>query len=80
MIRGRRLHVSAKIASSGRVRVSWRSKLHTRTVATGSRVVKIHNHTIAVTFTLSRRARRATTRVAIRSGQRIVAHTRAHRA
>jgi hypothetical protein len=80
VIRGRRLHVSAKIASSGRVRVSWRSKLHTRTVATGSRVVKIHNHTIAVTFTLSRRARRATTRVAIRSGQRIVAHTRAHRA
>jgi hypothetical protein len=43
-------------------------------------MVAIHKHRLAVTFTLSSRARHATTRVAIRSGRRIVAHTRAHRA
>ncbi|MCA1699542.1 MAG: hypothetical protein LC790_11845 [Actinobacteria bacterium] len=80
VIRGRRLRVSAKLARSGRVRVSWRSKLHGRTVAHGSRMVSTHKHKLAVTFTLSRRARRASTRVAIRSGRRIVAHTRARRA
>jgi hypothetical protein len=40
-------------------------------------MVSIHKHRLAVTFTLSSRARRASTRVAIRSGRRIVAHTRA---
>jgi hypothetical protein len=79
VIRGRRLRVSATIASSGRVRVSWRSRLRGRTVAHGGRMVSIHKHRLAVTFTLSKRARRATTRVAIRSGRRIVAHTRARR-
>jgi hypothetical protein len=79
VITGRRLRISAKIAASGRVRVSWRSRLHSHTVAHGSRTVSIHKHTLTVTFTLSRRARRATTRVAIRSGRRILAHTRAHR-
>jgi len=80
VIRGRRLRVRAKLARSGRVRVSWRSKLHGRTVAHGSRMVSTHKHKLAVTFTLSKRARRASTRVAIRSGRRIVAHTRARRA
>jgi hypothetical protein len=79
VIKGRRLRVSAKLASSGRVRVSYRSRLHGRTVAHGSRMVAIREHKLAVTFTLSRRARRGSTRVAIRSGRRIVAHTRAHR-
>jgi hypothetical protein len=80
VITGRRLRVSATIAARGRVRVSWRSRLHGRTVAHGSRMVAIHKHRLAVTFTLSSRARQATTRVAIRSGRRIVAHIRAHRA
>jgi len=80
VIKGRRLRVSAKLASSGRFRVSWRSKLHGRTVAHGLRMVSTRKHKLAVTFTLSRRARRASTRVAIRSGGRIVAHTRARRA
>jgi hypothetical protein len=79
VIKGRRLRVSAKLASSRRVRVSWRSKLHGRSVAHGSRVVSTRKHKLAVTFTLSKRARRASTRVAIRSGQRIIAHTRARR-
>jgi hypothetical protein len=79
VIKGRRLRVTAKIAASGRVRVSWRSWLQGRTVAHGARTVSIHKHRLAVTFTLSKRARRGSTRVAIRSGRRIVAHTRARR-
>jgi hypothetical protein len=79
VITGRRLRVSAMIAASGRVRVSWRSRLRGRTVAHGARMVSIHKHRLAVTFTLSRRARRASTGVVIRSGRRIVAHTRARR-
>jgi hypothetical protein len=43
-------------------------------------MVSIRKHELAVTFTLSKRARRGSTRVAIRSGRRIVAHTRARRA
>ena len=80
VIKGRRLRVSATLASSGRVRVSWRSKLHGRTVAHGARMVSPRKHKLAVSFTLSKRARHASTRVAIRSGRRIVAHTRARRA
>ena len=81
VIKGRRLRVSGTIARTGRVRVSWRSKRRGRTVAHGSRVVTIrNNHKLTVTFELSKRARTATTRVAIRSGGRIVADARARRA
>jgi len=76
---GRRLRVSATIARTGRVRVSWRSKLAGRTLGRGSRVVAIRGNRIAATFTLSRRASRGTTRIAIRSGSRIVAQARARR-
>ena len=79
VIRGRRLRVTGAIARSGRVRVSWRSKRHGRTVAHGSRVVTIRNHRVSATFVLSKRARVATTRVAVRSGRRIVAQARARR-
>jgi hypothetical protein len=41
--------------------------------------VTIRNHKLTVTFVLSKRARTATTRVAIRSGGRIVAQARARR-
>jgi hypothetical protein len=61
------------------VRVSWRSKVGRHTVGAGSRVVTIRKHRFATTFTLSERARRATTRVVIRAGERIVAHARARR-
>jgi hypothetical protein len=79
VIKGRRLRVSGTIMRSGRVRVSWRSKLGKRTVGTGTRIVTIRQHKIALTFTLSTRARRATTRVAVRAGSRIVAQARARR-
>jgi hypothetical protein len=59
------------------VRVSWRSKEGGRSVGAGSRVVTIRKHRVAATFVLSARARRATTRVLIRAGRRIVAHARA---
>jgi hypothetical protein len=75
-----KLRVTGSIARSGRVRVSWRSKArNNRTLAHGSRVTTIRNHKLAVTFTLTRRARSGTTRVAIRSGRRIVAQARARR-
>jgi hypothetical protein len=64
---------------SGRVRVSWRSKLGGRTIGSGTRVVAIHAHRIALTFTLGTRARRGTTRVAVRSRGRIIAQARARR-
>ncbi|MEA2220521.1 MAG: hypothetical protein QOJ35_3147 [Solirubrobacteraceae bacterium] len=80
VLKGRRLRVSGTIASSGRVRVSWRSKLRGHTVGSGSRVVTIRAHALSATFTLSRRARRGTTRVAVRSGGRIIAQARARRA
>ena len=79
VIKGRRLRVSGRITRDGRVRVSWRSKRRGRTVAHGSRVVTIRNQKLAVTFVLSKRARTATTRVAVRSGGRIVADARARR-
>jgi hypothetical protein len=80
VITGRRLRVSATLQTSGRVKVSWRSKSRGRTVASGSRIVSVHQHKIAATFMLSRRARSARTHVAIRAGRRILAHTRARRA
>ncbi len=79
VIKGRRLRVSGTITRTGRVRVSWRSKRRGRTVAHGSRVVTIRNQKLTVTFVLSKRARTATTRVAVRSGGRIVADARARR-
>lgn len=80
VIKGSRLRVSGPITRTGRVRVSWRSKRRGRTIAHGSRVVTIrNNHKLTVTFELSKRARTATTRVAIRSGGRIVADARARR-
>ena len=79
VITGRRLRVTGSIARSGRVRVSWRSKRAGRTLAHGSRVVTIRRHKVAATFMLSRRARSGTTRIAVRSGRRIVAQARARR-
>jgi hypothetical protein len=77
VITGRRMRVSGSIARSGRVRVSWRSKEGRRSVGAGSRVVTIRKHRLVATFVLSALARRATTRVVIRAGRRIVAHARA---
>ena len=79
VITGRRLRVTGSIARSGRVRVSWRSKRAERTLAHGSRVVTIRQHKVAATFMLSARARAGTTRIAVRSGRRIVAQARARR-
>ncbi|HEV7804877.1 MAG TPA: hypothetical protein VGO80_03605 [Solirubrobacteraceae bacterium] len=79
VITGRQLRVTGSIARSGRVRVSWRSKRAGRTLAYGSRVVTIRRHKVAATFMLSRRARSGTTRIAVRSGRRIVAQARARR-
>jgi hypothetical protein len=80
VLRGRRLRVSGSIARTGRVRVSWRSKVGNRTVGAGSRMVTIRAHTLTATFALSSRARRGTTRIAVRAGTRIVAQARARRA
>ena len=79
VLKGSRLRVSGSINRTGRVRVSWRSKVGRRTVGAGSRVVTIRKHKIALNFTLSARARRGTTRIAIRSGSRIVGHALARR-
>ena len=79
VITGRRLRVTGSIARSGRVRVSWRSKRAGHTLAYGSRVVTIRRYKVAATFMLSRRARSGTTRIAVRSGRRIVAQARARR-
>ena len=81
VLRGRQLRVSGSIARTGRVRVSWRSKVGKRTVGAGSRMVMIRANKLVATFTLSARARRAsTTRIAVRAGTRIVAQARARRA
>jgi hypothetical protein len=80
VIKGRRLRVSGTITRTGRVRVSWRSKRRGHTVAHGSRAVTIRNdHKLSVTFALSKRARTATTRVAVRSAGRMIAEARARR-
>jgi hypothetical protein len=77
VINGRRLRVSGTIIRTGRVRVSWRSRLRGRTLGAGSRVVRVRKNKIALTFTLSSRARTGTTRIAVRSGRRILAQARA---
>jgi hypothetical protein len=80
VIKNGKLRVSGSITRTGRVKVSWRSKArNNRTLAHGSRLTTIRNHKLTVTFTLGRRARSGTTRIAIRSGRRIVAQARAHR-
>ena len=61
------------------MRVSWRSKRATRTLGAGSRVVSIRKHKIGLTFLLSAKARHGTTRIAVRSGTRVVAQARARR-
>ncbi|HEV7805151.1 MAG TPA: hypothetical protein VGO80_04990 [Solirubrobacteraceae bacterium] len=78
-LRGRTLRVAGTIARSGRVRVSWRSKVGSHTRGHGSRVVTIRGHKIAVRFRLTARARRGTIRVVVRSGTRVIAHALARR-
>ena len=80
VLKGRLLRVSGTMARTGRVKVSWRSKLHARTLGSGSRMVTIRKHKVSATFTLSARSRRGTTRIAIRAGRRIVAQAKARRA
>jgi hypothetical protein len=80
VLKGSRLRVSGTMARTGRVKVSWRSKLHARTLGSGWRIVTIRKHRISATFTLNSRSRRGTTRIAIRSGRRIVAQAKARRA
>jgi len=79
VLEGRRLRVTGTIARTGRVRVSWRSKLARRTLGHGSRAVTIRRHRLRASFTLTAGARRGTIRIAIRSGRRIVAQGRARR-
>jgi hypothetical protein len=81
-LHGRQLRVSGPIAGSGRVSVSWRSKVRGRTVGHGSRTVTIRDHRLRVTFAVPRRARvaAATIRAAVRRGQRVVGQARARRA
>lgn len=78
-LKGRTLRVAGTLARSGRVRVSWRSKVGTHIRGHGSRVVTIRRHKLAMTFRLTARARRGTIRVLVRSGTRIIAQARAQR-
>ena len=81
ILKGRRLRVSGPIAASGRVTVSWRSKVGGRTVGHGSRVVTSRGRRVRVTFVIARaaRTRAATIRVVVRSGRRVVGQARARR-
>ena len=81
VIKGRRLRVTGTVPVSGRVTVSWRSKVRGRTVGHASRVVSVRGRRIALTFAVPRRARTraATIRVAVRSSRRIVGQARARR-
>ena len=83
VVKGRRLRVDGTLSVTGRVTVSWRSKVRGRTVGHGSRVVTMRGRKIALTFALPRRARirAATIRVAVRtSARRVVGQARARRA
>ena len=74
--KGRRLHVSgtiAGIADGKAIRVSWRSHDFGRTLGTGSRVVRVAQHKINVTFALNGKARQGTIGVAVRVGHRRLA-------
>jgi hypothetical protein len=80
VIKSGKLRVTGSIPRTGRVRVSWRSRARNQhTLAHGSRVTTIRNHKLAVTFTLGRRARSGTTRIAVRAGTRVIAQARARR-
>lgn len=79
VIVGRRLRVSATIAPTGRVRVTWRAESNTRTLGRGSRAVAVRDHKLNTSFLLNVRARNGTTRVAVRSGGHVVAHAVARR-
>lgn len=81
VLRGRQLRVSGPISATGRVTVSWRSKIRTRTVGHGRRTVTIRRHRLGLTFVIARRARtrNATIRIAVRSGKRVVGQARARR-
>jgi hypothetical protein len=81
ILHGRQLRVSGPITVSGRVSVSWRSKIRGRTVGHGSRAVTIRANRLRVTFAIPRRARvaAATLRVAVRRGGRVVGKARARR-
>lgn len=74
LLHGRQLRVSGPITASGRVTVSWRSKIGRRTAGHGSRAVTIRNHRLRVTFAIPRHARTAaaTIRVAVRSVRRVI--------
>jgi hypothetical protein len=78
-VRGRDLRVSGNLAAlaKGTVKVSWRSRDRTHTLGAGSRNVKIHNHAISVTFTLSHAARTGTVHVVVRSKRHILVSARA---
>jgi hypothetical protein len=81
VLRGRSLRVSGSVVVSGRVSVSWRSKIRRRTVGHGSRVVTVRQHRVRVTFAIPRKARThaATIRVAVRSRRHVVGQARARR-
>lgn len=81
-LRGRQLRVSGTVAGSGRVSVSWRSKIRGRSVGNGSRTVTLRGHRLRATFAIPRRARvaAATIRIAVRRSGRVVGHARARRA
>jgi len=55
VLKGRLLRVSGTMARTGRVKVSWRSKLHARTLGSGSRMVTMRKHRVSATFALSAR-------------------------
>jgi hypothetical protein len=81
VLHGRQLRVSGPITGSGRVSVSWRSKVRGRTVGHGSRTVTIRASRLRMTFAIPRRARvqAATIRVVVRRGGRVVGQARARR-
>lgn len=74
---GRRLRVSGPITATGRVRVSWRSKIRGRTVGHGSRTVTLRKHRLRATFAIPRRARAHTRGHDPRGDPRLASHRRA---
>jgi hypothetical protein len=81
VLTGRQLRVSGPISATGRVSVSWRSKIHGHTVGHGSQTVTVRSHRLRATFAIARRARTraAIIRVAVRSPRGVVGHARARR-
>ena len=81
LLHGRQLRVSGPITATGRVSVSWRSKIRGRSVGHGSRTVTVRNRRLRVTFAIPRRSRTrsATIRIAVRSARRVIGQARARR-